>query len=322
LSGDRLRGAEADELVEGVGDRAGRVGEHLADLVRGEGGAEELAQVLLDQVAQRPGPGGGARRSLAATLITQRAWAARSRAVSRAARAMSRFPAAGALPASAVTAGSRPRLGAGFRLLVPGGAVSGSRGGLARVGRAADRLAGGLPGVGGAVGAGGLGGLVGRGFLDGGRRGVGDAGPAALDPGGGGVLLVGDQGLPGGGGADPGAGGDLRDGRPGGFGRQRGQDGRCRAFDRRGGTGAGAGVVAVSAALRAACGAGAEVLVRPMMVTPFLFSGAIPVFVLTAPMFSGRQLLWLWREVKRLRNNSRRRFRPARRARKYVTSLP
>jgi hypothetical protein len=45
-----------------------------------------------------------------------------------------------------------------------------------------------------------------------------------------------------------------------------------------GATGAGSGVVAASAALRAACGAGAGVLVRAMMVTPFLFSGAIPVF--------------------------------------------
>jgi len=47
--------------------------------------------------------------------------------------------------------------------------------------------------------------------------------------------------------------------------------------------GAGSGVVAVSAALRAACGAGAVAGVRAMMVTPFLFSGAIPVSVLTAP---------------------------------------
>jgi len=58
-------------------------------------------------------------------------------------------------------------------------------------------------GVGGAVRAGGF---VGRSFRDGGRPGVGDAGPTALDAGGGAVLLVGDQGLPGGGGADPGAG--------------------------------------------------------------------------------------------------------------------
>jgi hypothetical protein len=50
-----------------------------------------------------------------------------------------------------------------------------------------------------------------------------------------------------------------------------------------------------------------------MMVTPFLFSGAIPVFGLTAPVFSGRQLLWPRREVKRLSDNSRCRFsrRPA-----------
>jgi hypothetical protein len=48
-----------------------------------------------------------------------------------------------------------------------------------------------------------------------------------------------------------------------------------------------------------------------MMVTPFLFSGAIPVFDLTAPVFSGRQLLWPGHEVKRLRDNSRHRFRPA-----------
>jgi hypothetical protein len=45
-----------------------------------------------------------------------------------------------------------------------------------------------------------------------------------------------------------------------------------------------------------------------MMVTPFLFSGAIPVFDLPAPVFSGRQLLWPRREVKRLRDNSRCRF--------------
>jgi len=49
---------------------------------------------------------------------------------------------------------------------------------------------------------------------------------------------------------------------------------------------------------------------RAMMVTPFLFSGEIPVFDLTAPVFFGRQLLWPDREVKRLRDNSRRRFPP------------
>jgi hypothetical protein len=44
-----------------------------------------------------------------------------------------------------------------------------------------------------------------------------------------------------------------------------------------GATGAGAGVVAASAALRAACGAG--FFVRAMMATPFLFSSAIPVLI-------------------------------------------
>ena len=36
LVGDHLRGAEGGELVQGVGDRAGRPLQHLADLVRGE----------------------------------------------------------------------------------------------------------------------------------------------------------------------------------------------------------------------------------------------------------------------------------------------
>ena len=48
LVGGQLGGAEADELVQGVGDRAGRPGEHLADLVRGEGRVGERTQVLLD----------------------------------------------------------------------------------------------------------------------------------------------------------------------------------------------------------------------------------------------------------------------------------
>jgi len=153
----------------------------------------------------------------------------------------------------------RLRLGADFRLLALGGAVSGDWGGLASVGRAVGRLDGGLPGVGGAARGGGLGGrgLVARGCRGGGGRpGVGDAGPAALDAGGGAVLLVREQSLPGGGCADAGVPGDDRDGRPGGFGRQGGQDGRCRTVARRRPTGAGARFVAVSAVLRAALGAG------------------------------------------------------------------
>jgi hypothetical protein len=117
-------------------------------------------------------------------------------------------------------------------------------------------------------------GLGGRGLVTwdcrrgGERPGVGDAEPTALDASGSACILVGEQGLPGSGGADPGAAGDDRDRRPGGFGRQGGQDGRCGAVaSRRSNGGAGVGVVAVSAALRAACGAGD--LVRAMMVTPF-----------------------------------------------------
>jgi hypothetical protein len=124
----------------------------------------------------------------------------------------------------------RPRLGAGVRLLLLGGAVRRDRGGLAGVGR----LGGGLPVAGGLGGRG----LVGRGFRGGVRPGVGDAGPTAFDPSGGAVLLVREQCLPGGGGADPGAGGDDRDGGPGGFGRQGGQGGRCGAVARRRGNGA------------------------------------------------------------------------------------
>ena len=193
----------------------------------------------------------------------------------------------------------RPWPGAGVRLLLLGGAVRRDRGGLAGVGR----LGGGLPV------AGGLGGrrLVGRDCRGGGRPGVGDAGPTALDPGRGTVLLVREQGLPGGGGADADAGGDDRDGRPGGFGRQGGQGGRCRGCrPPLGQRGAGAGVVAVLAARRAAGGGGGGV--RAMMVTPFLFSGAFSVFSWSARVFSGRLLLCSRRLVKRLRDRSRCRF--------------
>src|SRR5258708_238401 len=54
----KLRGPEADELVQGVGNRSGGPGQHLADLVRGEGRAGELAQGLRDQAAESPAPGG------------------------------------------------------------------------------------------------------------------------------------------------------------------------------------------------------------------------------------------------------------------------
>jgi hypothetical protein len=58
----------------------------------------------------------------------------------------------------------------------------------------------------------------------------------------------------------------------------------------------------VSAALRAACGAG--FLVRAMVVTPFPVLRRNSRFHLPAPVFSGRRLLWSGRAVKRLRSNS------------------
>ena len=94
---------------------------------------------------------------------------------------------------------------------------------------------------------------------------VGDAGPAALDAQGGAGRLVRDQGLAGGGHADPGVLGDHRDGHPAGFGRQRGQDGRCGAVARRRGTGAGAGACRGVGDAVGRAGGG----VRAMVVTPF-----------------------------------------------------
>jgi hypothetical protein len=114
-----------------------------------------------------------------------------------------------------------------------------------------------------------------------------------------------DQGLAGGGHADAEVTGDHRNGRAAGFGRQGGQDGRCRAVvGRRGKTGAGTASVAVSAALRAASGG----LVRAMVVTPFPILRSDSRFHLPALVFSGRQMLWSARGVKRLRDNSSCRF--------------
>jgi hypothetical protein len=54
-----------------------------------------------------------------------------------------------------------------------------------------------------------------------------------------------------------------------------------------GATGAGSGVVVASGALRAARRAGTGVLVRAMMVTPFLFSGAILFLICLRRCFLG-----------------------------------
>jgi hypothetical protein len=177
--------------------------------------------VLLDQVPQRPGPGGGGapaggggldRPPPLGCLLPRRLQSGqgggqvpgRERPAGLVGRLGDSQDAPGRLGGDGRV---RPRLGAGLRLLALGGAVSGGRGGLAGVGRAAGRLGWGLPGVGGAARAAGLGwrGLAARRCRrGGGRPGIGDAGLAALDPGRGAGLLVREKGLPGGGGVDAG----------------------------------------------------------------------------------------------------------------------
>ena len=293
LVGDHLRDAEAGQLVQGVGDRAGRPGEHLADLVRGEGGAGELAQVLLDQVAQRPGPGGGGAPAAGGGLDRPPPLGG------LVPRGLQGGQGGGQVPGREGLAGLvgglgdgqdvpgrlggdgrvRPRLGAGFRLLVPGGAASGGRGGLAGVGRAAGRLGGGLRGVGLSV----------PGASAGGASPPGAAGAAA------GVQVSAMPGrlpltrvaVPAFSCASracraaavliPARAAMTATAAPAGSADSAARTAAAGLSPAAGATGAGAGSVAVSAALRAACGAGG-VLVRAMMVTPFLFSGAIPVF--------------------------------------------
>lgn len=97
------------------------------------------------------------------------------------------------------------------------------------------------------------------------------------------ALLVRGQGLAGGGHAEPGVPGDHRDRCPGGLGRQRGQDGHCRAAARRRGTGAGAGSGVASVALRAAPGTGFVACV--MVMTPFSFLRRDSRFRSPAPVF-------------------------------------
>jgi hypothetical protein len=60
LVGGQLGDPEADELVQGVGDRAGGPGQYLADLVRGEDRAGELAQCSSTRSRSPPGRVAGA----------------------------------------------------------------------------------------------------------------------------------------------------------------------------------------------------------------------------------------------------------------------
>ena len=155
LVGDHLRDTEADELVQGVGDRAGRPGEDLADLVGGEGRAGELAQVLLDQVAQRPGPGRGGAPAAGGGLKDPPSLGGQVAGGVQGGEGGVQVPGREGLAGLAGGLGDgrdapgglggdgrvRPRLGAGVRLLAPGGAVRRDRGGRAGVGRPG----GGLP---------------------------------------------------------------------------------------------------------------------------------------------------------------------------------
>ena len=149
LVGDHLRDTEADQLVQGVGDRAGRAGEHLADLVRGEGGVGERAQVLLDQVAQRAGPGRGSVPAAGGGLDDPPSLGGQVPGGVQGGQGGVQVPGREGLPGLAgglrdgrdvpgrLGGDRRVRpLGGGFGLLALGGAVRRDRGGLAGVGRA------------------------------------------------------------------------------------------------------------------------------------------------------------------------------------------
>jgi hypothetical protein len=122
--------------------------------------------------------------------------------------------------------------------------------------------------------------------------GVGDAGLAALDPGGGAVLLHREQRVAGGGLAGPGGVRDDGDGAAR-VGRQRGVNGRCRADGAVPGAGAGSG--AGCAALGAVSGL---VLVRAISWLHFISGG---ILICLSPVISGQQSLCTGHEVKPLR---------------------
>ena len=235
-----------------------------------------------------PGRVTGVRWPLAAALMARRPTVAWSRAASRAVRAAVRSPAARALPAvpaawarawmlaAASAAGSGPGpVPACFPLAVPSvGAAGWPASAGCPLPAACPRRGPGWAGPrrGAAGGAAGVqvSGMPGRLAL------MRVAVPA---------FLVGDQGLPGGGHADPGVGGDDRDGRAGGVGRQGGQDGRCGAAARRWGNGRGGR--ACRRVGGAAGRAGAVFLLRAIAVTPFFYSPARFPF-----MFCLRRYFW------------------------------
>jgi hypothetical protein len=72
LVGGHLGDAEDDELVQGVGDRAGGPGQYLADLVRGEAGAGNVRSCSATRSRSPPGRVAGGCRPLAAAVSTRR----------------------------------------------------------------------------------------------------------------------------------------------------------------------------------------------------------------------------------------------------------
>jgi hypothetical protein len=148
LVGGQLGGPEADELVQGVGDRARGPGQYLADLVWGEAAVRELAQVLLDQVAE---PAGLGRRGAPAAGGGLQYPPPLGGLVPRGVQGGLQVPGCEGLPGLVGGLGDRQDVpgglggdgrvrvlrGAGFRFPACGGAVSGGWGGLADVGGAA-----------------------------------------------------------------------------------------------------------------------------------------------------------------------------------------
>jgi hypothetical protein len=275
--------------------------------VRGEGGAGERAQVLLDQVAQRAGPGRGSVPAAGGGLDDPPSLGGQVTGGVQGGEGGVQVPGREGLAGFAgglregrdvpgrIGGDRRVRLGGGFGLLALGGAVGRDRGGLAGVGR----LGGGLSGAGGAARAG---------VSAGGASPPGAAGAAA------GVQVSAMPGLlplmrvavpffscasstcraaaaliP----ARAAMTATAATAAPPGSADSAARTAAAGLWAAAGAkTGAGAGSVAALAALRAACGAGAGFLVRAMVVTPFLIARRDSRFYLPAPVFSGRQLLW------------------------------
>ena len=126
--------------------------------MRGEGGAGELAQAVLDQVAQRAGPGRGGAPARGGGLDRPPRLGDQVSGGLQGGHGGVQVPGGEGLPGLGGglddDRDGSGRLSASVRLLALGSVASGSQGGLDRVGQ----LGGGLPVAGGAVQVEGLGG--------------------------------------------------------------------------------------------------------------------------------------------------------------------